>query len=179
MLEIYNYQRLRAVMYAEKWAFSRNPLFRNFTGIGGDCTNFISQCVLAGSCAMNFLDTFGWYYISSRNRTPSWTGVEFFYNFITGNEGEGPYGREVTRDEVEIGDIVQIARNGDYYHTLLISDIRGDEIYVSAHSDDAYDRRLSSYTNDSERYIKILGVRRQDYAPDCYEGLYNGTVLFL
>ena len=44
------YQRERAVEYARRWALDRNPLFADFSGIGGNCTNFVSQCVLAGSC---------------------------------------------------------------------------------------------------------------------------------
>ena len=43
----------RAVAYARRWALDRNPLFVDFTGQGGNCTNFVSQCVLAGSCVMN------------------------------------------------------------------------------------------------------------------------------
>ena len=35
------YNRERAVEYARRWALSRNPLFENFSGIGGDCTNFV------------------------------------------------------------------------------------------------------------------------------------------
>ncbi|MBR5616363.1 MAG: amidase domain-containing protein, partial [Clostridia bacterium] len=37
------YMRERAVEYALRWALSRNPLFPDFAGIGGDCTNFVSQ----------------------------------------------------------------------------------------------------------------------------------------
>ncbi|MBE6711598.1 MAG: amidase, partial [Ruminococcaceae bacterium] len=36
MLVTMEYRRERAVEYAERWAFSRNPLFENYTGIGGD-----------------------------------------------------------------------------------------------------------------------------------------------
>ena len=35
----YGYDRAHAVAYARRWALSRNPLFYDFTGIGGDCTN--------------------------------------------------------------------------------------------------------------------------------------------
>ena len=82
MLVTKPYNRDRAVEYARRWALSRNPLFINFAGIGGDCTNFVSQCVLAGSCTMNFTRDFGWYYISSSDRAPAWAGVEYFYDFM-------------------------------------------------------------------------------------------------
>ena len=35
------------VNYARKWAFSRNPAYYDFENIGGDCTNFVSQCLYA------------------------------------------------------------------------------------------------------------------------------------
>ena len=36
MLLTRQYDRVRAVTYAETWALARNPLFINFTGQGGD-----------------------------------------------------------------------------------------------------------------------------------------------
>ena len=77
------YNRERAVEYARRSALSRNPLVIDFTGRGGDCTSFVSQCIFAGTGVMNYTETFGWYYISSENRAPAWTGVEFFYDFVT------------------------------------------------------------------------------------------------
>jgi hypothetical protein len=43
------YDRARALAYAEKWALSRNPAYFSFDGLGGDCTNFISQCLYAAA----------------------------------------------------------------------------------------------------------------------------------
>ena len=55
-----------------------------FNSLGGDCTNFVSH-VYAGAGVMNYTPIFGWYYISSGNRAPAWTGVDEFYKFITQN----------------------------------------------------------------------------------------------
>ncbi len=173
------YNRENAVRYAERWAFRRNPLFGNFDGIGGNCTNFVSQCVYAGSCQMNYLNIFGWYYISLDERTASWSGVEFFYNFLVGNEGLGPFGREVGRDEVELGDVVQLYREGvGFYHSLLVVGFEGDDILIAAQSDDAYNRPLSTYTYDRERFLKIDGVRvRGEDTGDCFLSVYDGLAL--
>ena len=169
------YIRERAVSYAKKYAFSQNPLFSSFAGIGGNCTNFVSQSIYAGSCEMNYTPTFGWYYISLNERSPSWTSVEYFYNFITTNDGVGPYGREAGREELEIGDVIQLGKIGEgYYHTLLIVGFDGEDILIAAQTDDAYNRPLSTYQNDYERYITILGVRFE--VPDnsaCYQKLMN------
>ena len=179
MLATKPYVRERALMYAEKYAFSQNPVFGNFRGIGGNCTNFVSQCIYAGSCIMNYKPTFGWYYISLDERAPSWTGVDFFYNFITQNKDVGPFGRDAESDELEIGDVIQLGRNGEgYYHTLLVVGFDGENILVAAQTDDAFARPLSSYTNDYARYIKILGVRfNSATGQDCFESVYNGIAI--
>ena len=64
--------------YAKKWALSRNPKFYDYEKIGGDCTNFASQCIYAGSGVMNNKT---WYYKNGNQKSPSWTGVEFLYDF--------------------------------------------------------------------------------------------------
>ena len=176
MLVIKPYNRERAVEYAKKYAFSQNPVFASFKGIGGNCTNFVSQALYAGTCVMNYTPTFGWYYISLDDRSPSWTGVQYFYNFITENKDVGPFGRRIEPDEAEVGDIIQLGREEDgFYHTLLVVGYDGEDPLVAAQTDDAYARPLSTYTYDFARYIKIDGARvNADVGEDCYENLYNG-----
>lgn len=179
MLVYRPYDRPRAAEYARKWVFSQNPLFGDFRTMGGNCTNFVSQCILAGSCQMNYLPTFGWYYRSLDDRTASWSGVTYFYNFITANAGVGPFGIETGADSCEIGDVIQLGREGSgFYHTLLIVGFDGEDPLVAAQTDDAIDRPLSSYTYDYERRIKILGVRFSWEPPaDCFPALLDGTAL--
>ena len=75
----YNIQKVYE--YAEKWAFDRNPKYYNFDSGGGDCTSFASQCILAGANVMNYNKEKGWYYINGNNKSPSWSGVHFLYNY--------------------------------------------------------------------------------------------------
>ncbi len=180
------YFRERAVEYARRWALSRNPLFVDFTGLGGDCTNFVSQCVLAGCCSQNFTPTFGWYYISSEERAPAWSGVEYFYDFMVGVGSYpnrlsrvGPLGMEVRANRIEPGDVVQLYNSiGDYYHTLLVSEVDNSEIYVCAHSDNALDRPLSSYVNASGvRFIHIQAALIEVEDDSCFEALIEGRSL--
>ena len=185
MTAVKAYDRGRAVAYARRWARGRNPLFYNFTGIGGDCTNFVSQCVLAGSCVMNYTPDFGWYYRSVEDRAPAFTGVEYFWDFFTGvpafraaNGGIGPFGREVPREEVALGDVVQLGdRAGDYYHTLLVTALQEGEVYVSAHSNDVLNRPLAAYDAPLSRFLHIEGVRFEVADDTCFAGLYAGEVL--
>ena len=164
------YERERALEYSRRWALSRNPLFYDFTGGGGNCTNFVSQCILAGGLIMNPTPTFGWYYSSVDDRSPSWTGVREFYEFICGlgdfppiNERQGPNAVEVAREAIEIGDVVQLAdTQGVFYHSLLVSGFGEDgDILVSAQSNDALDRPLSTYNYATARFLHITGINIQ------------------
>ena len=156
------YDRAAAVEYARRWAYGRNPAYYDFSLIGGDCTNFASQCIYAGAGVMNYTPVFGWFYISADNRTPSWTGVEYLYRFLVGNEGVGPFAEEVPLSGLEIGDIVQFGRaTGDFYHSPVVVGVSGGEILLAAHSYDTFNRRLSSYSFAQARGIHILGVREE------------------
>lgn len=153
------YNRTAAVNYARRWALSRNPAYYDFEKIGGDCTNFASQCLYAGAGVMNYTRVMGWYYNSSYDRTPSWSGVEYLYNFLVSNKGLGPYARVVSVGEALPGDIVQLGTaSGDFYHSPVITTVT-PAILVAAHSYDVLDRPLSSYTYDQVRFLHIEGVR--------------------
>lgn len=160
-MKIVDYDRQAAVDYARKWAFRRNPAFYNFDKLGGDCTNFASQCLYAGAKIMNHTPVVGWYYISANDRTASWTGVEYLYNFLTSNQGQGPFAEEVGLDKLEIGDIVQLGNaTGDFYHSPVVISVNGGRIFVAAHTYDAYAKPLYSYSFSKARGIHILGVRK-------------------
>lgn len=180
------YDRQSAVSYAKKWALSRNPLFYDFAGVGGDCTNFVSQCIYAGCGIMNYTPTYGWYYISSTDRAPAWSGVEELYRFLTevaefrsANGGVGPYAADArTARAVELGDVVQLQNEeGKFYHTLLITGFTDNDILVSAHTNDALDRPLSSYNYAALRILHILGARLDWNLGMRLEGFVEGTSL--
>jgi len=157
------YDRQKAKEYAKKWAYGRNPKYYNFNSLGGDCTNFISQCIYAGSGIMNYTKNTGWYYNSINDRSPSWTGVEFLYNFLVNNKSVGPRGREVDLGEIKIGDIAQLSFDGkSFTHTVIVVDIGSvlklDNIFIACHTYDSYNRRVSSYDFEKIRFIHIDGI---------------------
>lgn len=157
------YNREKAVAYANRWAYFRNPAYFDFSKIGGDCTNFASQCLYAGSGVMNYTPVFGWFYISINNRTPSWTGVNELYRFLISNTGPGPQGRVVSLAEIEEGDIVQLrfGADPDFDHSPVVVD-KGmgtpDTVLIAAHSNDSNCRPLSSYRYRELRPIHIYNV---------------------
>ncbi len=160
------YDREAAVRYAVKYANDRNSAYLRFTGLGGDCTNFVSQCVYAGAGVMNYTPVFGWYYISSGNRAPAWTGVNQFFDFITQkpyfvskNGGIGPFGEVAEPGKLLPGDVIQLSdAAGRFYHTLLVCSVRRGLLYMCAHDYDALNRPLDSYKFYGLRGIHIIGV---------------------
>lgn len=166
-VEVINaYNREKAVEYANLWAMGRNPLFFDYSNLGGDCTNFISQCILAGGGIMNYTRDFGWYYRDANDKAPAWTGVQYLYNFLTrAAASTGPFGREVDVSRIEAGDIIQLAfqDTGRFSHSLIVvkcgSPPAIDNILINTHTYDRKDYPLSKYFWTRIRFIKILGVR--------------------
>ena len=158
----YEYDRQKAVDYALRWAMGRNPAYYDFEKIGGDCTNFASQCIYAGSGVMNWTPVEGWYYSSASSRSASWTGVEFLYSFLIKNLGRGPYARTVEAEDIQPGDIVQLSfGSGEAFtHSPVVLSVRNGEILVAAHTFDTVWRPLSNYTYDRVRYLHIEAVRK-------------------
>ena len=157
---IKQYDRKSAVEYARKWALGRNANFDDFNEMGGDCTNFISQCLLAGGGIMNYDYVKGWFYESLTKRSPSWTSVAYLQNFLFRNEKSvGPFGRIAEIDEIELGDIIQLRQNSTHFnHTVIVTNKNGEDIYVSAHTNDALDKPLEKYYYKALMPIKILGI---------------------
>ena len=164
-MRIIEYNREKVVAYARRWAFSRNSSYYNFDRLGGDCTNFASQCLFAGIGVMNYTPDLGWFYHSLENRAAAWTGVEYFYNFLIRNregvgDGAGPYAEEVAINDLQIGDFIQLGRGtGDFYHTPVVVGFQNGIPLVAAHTNDAFNRPLNSYTFEKVRGIHILAAR--------------------
>ena len=149
--------------YAIKWALSRNPNFYDYSQLGGDCTNFASQVLLAGGTSMNYHPTLGWYYIDPNRKSPSWAGVDFLYQFLISNRTKGPFAVETTSAGVQIGDLVQLSyQAGRFNHTLIVTKFGAtfgiEGIYVSTHSIDRYNVNLvRTYSWKQIRFLHIIG----------------------
>lgn len=156
---IKDYNRQNSVEYAQKWALGRNPSYYKFDNIGGDCTNYISQCLLAGGGVMNHDKYYGWYYVSLSDRSPSWTGVVYLNDFLLNNKTRGPFGVESSISNLQLGDIIQLKQSErDFNHSLIVTKITNQNIYVCAHDGNSLDRPLSSYGYIYLRGIHIKGI---------------------
>jgi len=154
-----NYNRDKAVLYAHKWAYKRNPKYYNFDALGGDCTNFASQVLFSGGLPMNYRVIFGWYYTNLNNRTPSWSGVEFLYKFLT--KSNEPFAKRVDVSDIMYGDLIQLSFSGGVFrHTLVVvqagtpADI--NNILVTTHTYDSDNRPLSTYTWADIRFLHVI-----------------------
>lgn len=159
------YNREKVIEYAKKWAYDRNPQYYDFDNVGGDCTSFASQCIYAGAKIMNYSKQNGWYYISGNNKSPSWSGVEFLYNFLTQNKSVGPYGYQEEQNKIELGDIAQLSFDGNKFsHSLVIVKIQDktdlNQIFISSHTFDSFNKRISEYNFEKIRFIHIDKVRK-------------------
>ena len=117
---------------------------------------------------MNYTKDTGWYYKNGNDKSPTWSGVEYLYKFLTQNKGIGPYAKEVKQEEVEIGDIAQISfDNIKFAHTLVIVKIENvkdlSKIFIASHTFDSFNRAISSYKLKKIRYI-FKGLK--DYKND-------------
>ena len=151
------YDRDEAVQYAKRWALSRNPAYAAFDQLGGDSTNFVSQCV--------FTPDMGWFYQSMQQRSAPWSGVPYLYQFLTENNGLGPYGENLPLFQTQPGDVIQLSFDGERFtQSLLVTAVDGqpapDTIHAATHNEDVEDKTLSDYNYKSFRLIHIEGVRR-------------------
>lgn len=152
------YSRAAAADYAVRWALSRNPVWADFTHLGGDCANFVSQCLHAGAPRMNYTPDTGWYYRSLADRAPAWSGVRFLHRFLLRPSGSGPVGLESPLSSLFPGDLIFLSDGSRLYHSLLVLSPGADPL-IAAHTDDSLLRPLSSYEAARIVPVHIIGVR--------------------
>ena len=169
MSVFYEYNREAARNYARKWALGRNPAYMDYELWGGDCTNFISQCLRSGGIPFDYSGNntlMKWYWHSDQSRTPTWTAAQPFYRYVIGNNNEntknfGIYARLAEYNELEVGDIVQLLYDNNAYHNMIVTEVVLDGEYlidylICQHTYDLLDYPLSLKEGE-RRYIKILG----------------------
>lgn len=72
------YNPSKAIAYAEKYWNNYNENYSDYNEIGGDCANFVSQCLVAGGLSM----TDGWYWNDYYDRSGSWSYCPSMYNYF-------------------------------------------------------------------------------------------------
>lgn len=114
---------------------------------------------------MNYEPRSGWYYIDANRKSPSWTGVNFLYDFLVNNRGRGPFGVLAKPADLQVGDLIQLSLrgNGKFDHTQIITKLEppfdSEHIFVTTHTYDMVNVKLTSYSWKEIRFIHILGSR--------------------
>jgi hypothetical protein len=141
------YNRGAAVGYAYRYALKPNPAFRYFplANTGGDCSNFLSQCLSAGGIPMNSQ----WWYKKGNPSTTNddtwsqtWTIAHSLYWYLKSNAQSGAYGPKgfetTDKQSLQSGDFVYFEDNrGIMFHSAIITSISGTQILVAQHSYEA------------------------------------------
>lgn len=133
---------------------------------GGDCTNFVSQCLRAGGAVNDKSGAYQWYYDSKNTGNTSddsyswtWTTARGLNNTLLGNYKTGEFGPKAT-EKVIAGDIQYTASIGEFvipgdiiqYHwktksTISHAAVIVDMLYNSAK--ERYEPVIAEHTEDS------------------------------
>jgi len=149
-----DFSRFTMKSYQNNWALSRNPAWGDFSDLGGDCQNYVSQIIKAGGAPFDASGSYQWYYYGYENRIPSWTGVNSMQTYIQYNSGLGPNGIFVSSASTLLtGDMVHIDwdNDGSYNHAVAIYN-SGTSPTVSGHTEDCINKKLSDYPG-TKKYI--------------------------
>ncbi|MHC6180165.1 amidase domain-containing protein [Clostridium sp. JNZ X4-2] len=136
-----SYSRMKAVNYALTYAQSPNSAYRYFLvqgDNGGDCTNFISQCLKAGNAPMVSSGKSTWWY-SKNSWSVSWAVAGSLYWYLKINAAEKLYGvKGIQVDSVsmlEPGDIIFYEnKRGKIQHSAIITSFNRNYPLISQHT---------------------------------------------
>lgn len=138
------YDRREAVQYAEQWWNDYNPAFKAFDV---DCTNYISQCLLAGGGYMygNPNRKRGWWYATDI-WSFSWAVAHSMRWYLSGST-RSIVGIEVENaQDLQLGDVICYDFNGDgqFDHTTIVVAKDANRMpLVNAHTDNSRHRYWS------------------------------------
>ena len=134
--KVIQYARRDAVQYARRWALSRNRAYNDFTKGGGDCMNFVSQCLYAGGLPFKN-NGFEWHGLRGGSSF-SWRGVDSFLKLLKNYQQFGSprleFSCEETPESLKAGDLVFTVAEG------VPGDIERNPSHVAILSRDYADR---------------------------------------
>ncbi|MFI8227861.1 amidase domain-containing protein [Streptomyces sp. NPDC085900] len=140
----YNYPAMAA--YAEKYWKNYNTAYRRYNGMGGDCTNFLSQSLYAGGWKQVTASTedYDTWYSGSSSDSDTWIGVNEWSWFTQTAKRTTPLANAY---QMDVGDVLQMDfdKDGSKDHSMMTTYRSGSGVpYVTYHDADTYRRSLSS-----------------------------------
>ncbi|GIM29497.1 exported protein [Clostridium polyendosporum] len=180
------YNRLKAIEYADKYCgvpwgsknnLKYNKKYKNYTGIGGDCTNYISQCL--GDKEGGALKHDGaWFSVYKKydgaENSASWVNADAFRNYLlysgkgtlikrgsfknliapSNDSPNGAIGR------LQLGDVVSYAKGNDIDHNAIVTafDSHGYPL-INSHTVERYHVPFDLGWSDKNIYFHLIHVR--------------------
>ena len=167
------YNREAAVGYARQWATAeRNPAWRSYDRMGGNCQNFVSQAIFAGGIPMDYTAPAQWKWFGDTpsstftptGRAPAWTGVNEFLAYVRANSG---FGMVAAADAPffsgEPGDVIHLGMHGQWRHTVMITQVITDaagntvDYLIASNTANLLDFPVSAYYYQEQMLIRIFG----------------------
>ncbi|MCI8668739.1 MAG: hypothetical protein HFI34_04340 [Lachnospiraceae bacterium] len=170
-----SYDANAAVDYANRYAETPNNWdYHYFSGV--DCTNFVSQCAIAGGATMRnkapncylkrivIKDDEAWYHLYDGYHylaTQSWTVVDEFYQYWKKHSG-ATYSANCTIEQLKLivkkGDIIQCARGSKFSHSVICTGNSNSKnsydlskITLAYHSNNKKNITLSEFNNNFDK----------------------------
>lgn len=159
-----SFDRTAMYEYAYENYDKRPSQWGDFDGMGGDCTNFVSQIIYAGGAPFDTTGNYTWYYYGMSNRAPAWTSVTWLHDYLVNNDYIGPQGDVNSSYDVYramVGDVIQIDFENDetYDHsTCIVHHQTGtsSQTTIAAHTYNVWNYPINNYSG-AKRWIHLTG----------------------
>lgn len=164
-----NYSYSNALSYAEKYYKNYNKNYPDWSSSGGDCANFVSQCLYAGGKAMKGIpgnsssaESFSNWFSSgtsqnTKNVSSTWRGADAFkWYWMDHSES---YKKFTAVDSTSwnygyTGDAISLLNsNGRAMHTMLITGYNNPDFILSAHTSSTNSASLKSKIKGYDSFI--------------------------
>ena len=130
------YNANNAISYARRYCGKYNPSYANYRNMGGDCANFVSQCLIAGGQSLSGCSTDG------KGCVP---GVSNLKSCLTKkgwkSSSSVPRGFKAGYPVIFSG------------HATIASSVSGSTVLVACHSNPHYDSPTSWYGTPTYYYL--------------------------
>jgi RHS repeat-associated core domain len=177
------YDRDAAIAYAKQWHNGINEDFYNYSQ---DCSNFVSQCLLAGGVKMNsdwysykgdyswnIISLFGGYkYNYSWDVAATWRKAHEQYKYFS-NAGNGYIDGDIIilsasyikafpfilkNFGIQKGDLLYWSKDGGQtaYHATIISSVIADDILYAGHTSDVFDKSLREHKDFLSSHVVFV-----------------------
>jgi len=166
------YSVAKAKKYVDKWYNSRNPYYDRFSS---DCTNFVSQILVAGGKSMKYPSYVpngvnknnNYWYMKTQsmvgvyvyNRSLSWAAVPEFYTYWSKRQStKTSKSKQTIISAAKAGDVVQFKKKGAdrYSHTMFVYEKSNNTLYLSGHTDNY---KKKNFKNISSNWIEFRVIK--------------------